>query len=271
MRSGIVDMKNSAAGFCKDKSSDDYGRLWALLKLHGGNVVAYSGHLDDTLRRSSVPLGSDDYDSKRHKMLHQRASTFTDLHSKYLPFYDWTHDLSEPAYGSSSRRKSPKRKSGPKSPKRKSPKRKSARKSPKRKSARKSPKRKSARKSPKRKSARKSPKRKSARKSAKGRYRGSTPMSESPAFRGSPRKQRSDKGKARSYYGKLSQKDCKESPNGHWNSKSKSCRKGKERSGCNLFNAKDCRKSRTCSYVSKTSRSRGYCRRKKSHTINAKK
>merc|ERR1711981_452075 len=92
LRSGVVDMKNSLAGYCTDPRSENYGKVWTLLSLQNGEMVQYSGFADETLRKQRVSLGAnDDADSKRHKLLTSRdAEGYQDLNSKALPMKSWS-------------------------------------------------------------------------------------------------------------------------------------------------------------------------------------
>merc|ERR1712072_1248210 len=91
IRSGVVDMKNSSAGYCIDPKSQNFGKVWTLLSLQDGNMVQYSSSIGDSLRKQKISLGAnDDTDSKRHKLLKLRSNEgFTDLKSKSLPMHSW--------------------------------------------------------------------------------------------------------------------------------------------------------------------------------------
>ena len=89
MRNGTVDVHNSVAGFCNNPGHENYGKVWALLSTDNG-LVQYSGYADEPLRRSTVKLGSVDFDSKRSAMVDARTQDgFKDMTSNSMPTYPW--------------------------------------------------------------------------------------------------------------------------------------------------------------------------------------
>ena len=87
MRNGTVDVHNSVAGFCNNPGSENYGKVWALLSTDNG-VVQYSGFADDNLRRSTVKMASNDFDSKRAAMAESKMSDgFKDISSDNMPLF----------------------------------------------------------------------------------------------------------------------------------------------------------------------------------------
>ena len=64
-------------------------KVWALLSTDNG-PVQYTGYADETLKRSSIKMGSNDFDSKRTQMLEgAQADGFKDLTGSNLPLYPW--------------------------------------------------------------------------------------------------------------------------------------------------------------------------------------
>merc|ERR1712146_535227 len=89
MRNGTVDVHNSVAGYCNNPGSENYGKIWALLDTEKG-TVQYSGYADEALKRSTVKLGSNDFDSKRASMIQAKSNEgFKDMTSSSLPLYSW--------------------------------------------------------------------------------------------------------------------------------------------------------------------------------------
>lgn len=102
MRNGIVNIESSVAGYCKDRHSDHYGKVWALLDTQNG-VVQYAGYTD-ALRRSSIPMGCNDIDSMRAESISTKSKLgYRDLDSADLPFYPWTEGA-DVAYRGSKRK-----------------------------------------------------------------------------------------------------------------------------------------------------------------------
>merc|ERR1712146_48319 len=95
MRNGTADVQNSVAGFCNNPGHENYGKVWALLSTDNG-VVQYSGFADETLKRSQVKLGSNDFDSKRAEMTSIKTENgFKDMSSSNMPLFSWNN---EPSY-----------------------------------------------------------------------------------------------------------------------------------------------------------------------------
>ena len=89
MRNGTVDVQNSVAGFCNNPAHENYGKVWALLSTDNG-VVQYSGYADEALKRSSVKLGSNDFDSKRAELTVMKTSDgFKDMASTSMPLFSY--------------------------------------------------------------------------------------------------------------------------------------------------------------------------------------
>merc|ERR1712100_912388 len=94
MRNGTVDVHNSVAGYCNNPGSENYGKIWALLSTEKG-TVQYSGYADESLKRSTVKLGSNDFDSKRANMIESKSSEgFKDMTSGSLPLFPWNSGAS---------------------------------------------------------------------------------------------------------------------------------------------------------------------------------
>merc|ERR1712137_26996 len=74
MRSGVVDMQKSSAGYCTDPRSENFGKVWALLSLQNGEMLQYSGYADDTLLKARLKEG------------------YQDLNSKALPMANWNEE-----------------------------------------------------------------------------------------------------------------------------------------------------------------------------------
>merc|ERR1712146_564897 len=89
MRNGTVDVHNSVAGYCNNPGSENYGKIWALLSTEKG-TIQYSGYADEALKRSTVKLGSNDFDSKRAALIESKSSEgFKDMTSGSLPLFPW--------------------------------------------------------------------------------------------------------------------------------------------------------------------------------------
>ena len=94
MRNGTTDVQNSVAGFCNNPGNENYGKVWALLSTDNG-VVQYAGYADEALKRSSIKLGSNDFDSKRAEMTTMKTSDgFKDMSSSSMPLSSWNHEPS---------------------------------------------------------------------------------------------------------------------------------------------------------------------------------
>ena len=89
MRNGTVDVHNSVAGFCNNPGNENYGKVWALLSTDNG-VVQYSGFADENLRRSTVKMASNDFDSMRADFTESKMNDgFKDIASDNMPLFPW--------------------------------------------------------------------------------------------------------------------------------------------------------------------------------------
>lgn len=103
VKKGLVDLNTSVAGFCADRDSNNYGKVWALLSTKEG-PLQYSGFADETLRRTRTSIGGN-YESKLGSIIESKQQDgFTDIGSD-IDMKSWNNtDSSEAAYRGRRRR-----------------------------------------------------------------------------------------------------------------------------------------------------------------------
>ena len=84
VRSGAIDLSASVAGYCNDSASSSYGKVWAVLRGTGGDVVQYSGY-GDSMHRARSPS------SDMSAIVAQKIEEgFQDIDSKTLGMQPWS-------------------------------------------------------------------------------------------------------------------------------------------------------------------------------------